>query len=63
MVPCTYLFCEKDQGVYPFLQEMMLKHRETDSGKPWNIIKVDASHSVWLSQPKKVVEVIEQVAS
>ncbi|KAI9699615.1 MAG: hypothetical protein M1820_007115 [Bogoriella megaspora] len=63
MVQCTYLFCEQDQGVYPFLQEEMLKNREADSGKPWNIIRVDASHSVWLSQPNKVVEVIEQCAA
>lgn len=62
MVRCTYLLCERDQGVYPFLQELMLKNREADSGRPWNIVRVDASHSVWLSQPKKVVELIEQCA-
>ena len=60
MVHCTYLICERDQGVYPFLQELMLKKREADSAKPWTIVKVDAGHSVWLSQPRKVIEVIEQ---
>ncbi|KAL9071895.1 MAG: hypothetical protein Q9157_005301 [Trypethelium eluteriae] len=63
MVRCSYLFCERDQGVYPFLQDLMLKNREADSGRPWDIVKVDASHSVWLSQPEKVVQVIEQCAA
>ncbi|KAF2234936.1 alpha/beta-hydrolase [Viridothelium virens] len=63
MVRCSYLFCERDQGVYPFLQDFMLKNREADSGRPWDIVKVDASHSVWLSQPEKVVQVIEQCAA
>jgi len=58
LVPCTYVMCDSDSGVYPPLQESMVKEVSED-GRPW----IKSSYSVWLSQPKAVVEAGPQAAS
>ena len=62
LVPCVYLMCEKDQGVFPFVQEIMIEARKEDSPKPFVVEKVNASHSAWLSQPNVVTELVVKVA-
>lgn len=61
-VPCTYIFCEKDQGVYPPVQEMMIKGAKTTSKYPWKVVRLANSHSAWLSNVPAVVRVIRETA-
>lgn len=63
LVPCTYIMCEKDQGVYFWLQQKMLDGVTKESGKPWKIEKTDSSHSAWLTQVPTIVRLIEAAAS
>ena len=62
LVPCTYILCEKDQGVYPWLQHKMLEDVSKESETPWTIVKRDTDHSAWLTQVSTIVELIEAAA-
>ena len=62
LVPCTYVMCEKDQGVYHWLQEQMLDGVSKESPKPWRIEKTKSSHSAWLTQVPTIVRLIEDAA-
>ncbi|KAL8824776.1 MAG: hypothetical protein Q9191_004829 [Dirinaria sp. TL-2023a] len=62
LLPCTYLMCEKDQGVYIWLQEKMLEGVADQSRRPWTIEKCNASHSAWLSETPTVVRLIRRCA-
>lgn len=61
LTPCTYLMCERDQGIYFPLQEKMVEDAKKD-GHPWNIEKCSSGHSVWLSEVKTVVDLIRKTA-
>jgi hypothetical protein len=63
-VPCTYVHCDKDQGIYVPLQEKMLKAAMEDplSKYPWKVVRLDSSHSLWLSQPSTVIKLIRETA-
>ena len=62
LVPCMYLFCERDKGLFPKDQERLLEMVQAESPRPWKVVKVDASHSVWLSRPEVVTGLIEELA-
>ena len=62
LVPCTYVICEKDQGVYLWLQEKMLDDVGKESGRPWKIEKTEPGHSAWLTQIPTIVRLIEAAA-
>ena len=40
LVPCTYLMCERDRGVYFWLQEQMFEAVSKESGKAWTVEEV-----------------------
>lgn len=61
LVPCTYLMCELDQGIYPPLQKMMLEN-VTKEGHPWTIETCRSGHSAWLSQVPAVTRLIRSAA-
>ena len=62
LIPCTYLMCEKDQGVYFWLQQKMLDGVKDQSGKPWMIERCSSGHSAWLTQVETVVNLIDRCA-
>lgn len=59
LVACTYLMCEKDKGVYFWLQEQMFDAVSKESGRPWTVEKIDSSHSAWLTQVPTIIRLIE----
>ena len=63
LVPCTYIMCEKDQGVFPFLQEVMLEARKEDSPVPFAVERMATSHCGWLGRPQEMSDPIIKVAS
>ncbi len=60
-MPCTYLMCEQDQGIYLPLQEKMVADAQA-GGHKWTIEKCPAGHSVWLSGVPTVVNLIRKTA-
>ena len=62
LVPCTYLICEQDSGVFLWLQEQMLEGVRKESGRPWTVERCDCSHSAWLSQVSTVVRLVRKGA-
>ncbi|KAF2754641.1 alpha/beta-hydrolase [Pseudovirgaria hyperparasitica] len=60
-VPCTYVMCTKDQGVYPELQEQMFSAAQNGAKHPWSLIKLDSSHSAWLSRKNTLAGIIKDV--
>ncbi|KAL9106352.1 MAG: hypothetical protein Q9227_008621 [Pyrenula ochraceoflavens] len=61
-VPCTYIFCEKDQGIYPPVQETMVEGAKSSSKYPWKVVRLASSHSAWLSNASAVINVIRETA-
>jgi len=61
-VPCTYIIATRDQMIYPHLQESMVKGAKEAAKYPFKTIKLDNSHSPWLSNPSAVVSVICEAA-
>ena len=57
-VPCTYLFCERDNGNPPFAQEISIKH----IGQGCRVERCDAGHSPYLSKMDLVVNLIKELA-
>ena len=62
LVPCTYMMCEQDNGLYHWLQQQMLDAASKESPKPWKVVKTNSSHSAWLTQIPTVVRLIEDAA-
>ena len=58
-VPSTYLLCERDNAVPPFVQEMSIK----TIGEGCRVERCDAGHSPYLSQLDLVVRLIQDLAS
>lgn len=54
-IPSTYLICERDNAIPPFIQEQL-------AGRAGDVRRVDSSHSPFLSMPEQVVELITQLA-
>ena len=61
-VPCTYLMCMQDNGVYPWLQEKMLEGVRKEPKHHWIVEKCDSSHSAWLTSVSSVVRLIRKSA-
>ena len=54
-VPCTYLFCENDQGLLIEYQKAIIEAVNLKMKK----ISCGSGHSPFMSMPENVVEVIE----
>ena len=54
VVPTTYLLCERDQALPPPVQESFAARVDA-------VVRLDSSHSPFLSQPRKLAGVIGQV--
>jgi pimeloyl-ACP methyl ester carboxylesterase len=52
-VPSTYVICERDNAIPPAAQEMM-------SGRAGTVLRLDTSHSPFLSRPDDVAEIIQK---
>ncbi|EPS39790.1 hypothetical protein H072_6324 [Dactylellina haptotyla CBS 200.50] len=61
--PCTYLFCEKDQGIPLFLQEKMIDTAEETYGVTFKRERCSSGHSPFLSQPETMLRVIEKIVA
>ena len=57
-VPFTYLFCEKDNCVPPFVQEINIEN----IGEGCRVERCDAGHSPYLSQINLVVNLTKEIA-
>jgi pimeloyl-ACP methyl ester carboxylesterase len=53
-VPSTYIVCEKDQAIPPFAQEAMAQRAGT-------VLRLDAGHSPFLSQPQEVAALLRPI--
>lgn len=54
-IPSTYVICEQDQAIPPPAQEAMAQ-------RATNVIRLQSSHSPFLSQPDKVADILAEVA-
>ena len=63
LVPCTYVSCERDQGVYFWLQERMLDHVSKESPRGWKVERTKSNHSAWLTEVPTLVRLIEEAAA
>jgi pimeloyl-ACP methyl ester carboxylesterase len=52
-VPSTYVICEQDNAIPPAAQEMM-------SGRAGTVLRLDSSHSPFLSRPDDVTAIIQK---
>ena len=52
-VPSTYVICERDNAIPPPAQEMM-------SGRAGTVLRLDSSHSPFLSRPDDVTAIIQK---
>lgn len=57
-VPCTYLLCERDNCVPPFVQQISIEY----IGQGCKIERCDAGHSPYLSKMDLVVNLIKEIA-
>ena len=55
-IPSWYLVAQDDQAIHPDLQRFMAKRMDAQTSE------IKASHCAYISQPKAVVELIEQAA-
>ena len=56
-IPSTYIRCEQDKAVFPHVQQYM-----ADQAGIKDVVKLDTSHSPFLSKPDEVVAIIERIA-
>lgn len=54
-IPSTYLVCERDNAIPPFLQEQLAQ-------RAGDVRRADSSHSPFLSRPGEVIELIVELA-
>jgi len=57
-IPSTYILCELDRAIPPQMQEAMT----TQPGANFNVVRLNASHSPFLSMPKETAEIIRKAA-
>ncbi|KAE8390748.1 Alpha/beta hydrolase fold-1 [Aspergillus alliaceus] len=55
--PTTYIVCEKDAGLIPMVQEMMIDNVRK-AGVDITVEKLPASHSPFLSMPEKTAKLV-----
>lgn len=62
VIPLTYIICDNDQAMPPFVQTMMIDRVQAEciSVKRFSI---HASHSPFLSVPGKVADIVQEVMS
>lgn len=58
-VPITCVICTKDQVMPPELQNKLIDRVKRDH---WIIERVEADHSLYLSQPNKLVNIIQKIS-
>jgi pimeloyl-ACP methyl ester carboxylesterase len=51
--PSTYVVCERDQAIPVFAQEAMSQHAD-------DVIRLEAGHSLFLSRPKELVDLLRR---
>ncbi|KAK5940390.1 hypothetical protein PMZ80_007810 [Knufia obscura] len=56
-IPTTYILCEQDRAIFPFVQQHMI-----EAGDIKDVVKLNASHSPFLSMPDEVVGIINRIA-
>jgi len=56
-ISTTYILCEQDKTIFPFLQQYMV-----DQAGIKDVVKLNASHSPFLSQPDNVFDIVDRVA-
>ena len=59
-MPTTFVSCVKDNAVPLFLQDIMIE-RVKARGIEVNVEKVDSGHSVMLSQPDQLLNIIQKM--
>lgn len=55
----AFIRCTADQALPLFLQDMFVKN----SGVEWSVRELESSHSPFISQPQKVVEVLNELVT
>lgn len=58
-IPSTYLLCEQDKAIPAFAQQMMYDNA-VKAGAKMELVKLDASHSPFMSMPERVVEEVKK---
>jgi len=56
-IPSTYILCEQDKTILPFAQQYMI-----DQAGTMDVVKIDASHSPFLSKPDEMFDIIDKIA-
>lgn len=59
-VPTDFVSCTKDNAVPLFLQDMMID-RAAARGVRINVKRIESGHSIMISQPDKLVEIIQNI--
>ncbi|GAA1391705.1 alpha/beta hydrolase [Pseudonocardia kongjuensis] len=59
-VPRTYVVCERDRMIPPRMQEEYVEAMDRISATTTNVVRIDSSHSPFLSQPDVLAEVIAE---
>ncbi len=57
-MPSTYIMCEKDQALYPPVQEWVIASCKL----PSEILRLDAGHAPYLSMPETVAAIVRRAA-
>ncbi|KAK8058564.1 alpha/beta-hydrolase [Apiospora phragmitis] len=61
-VPVSYLFCEGDHTIPPFIQQNGIDMIERETGKKVDITRIDSDHCPPLSHPELVIDWIVKLA-
>lgn len=56
-IPSTYILCQQDKAIFPFVQQ----HMANQAGIK-DVVKLNTSHSPFLSKPDEVFEIIDRIA-
>lgn len=61
-IPTTYIVCEQDGAIPSFVQDMMIENikRVMDNGVHLTIVRLDCSHSPFVSRPEEIAGLIEE---
>ena len=62
-IPRTYVRCSKDNAIRPALQDRMVAEADAAfADNPTQVLRIDASHSPFLSQPEAIARIIAGTA-
>lgn len=56
-IPCSYIFCERDRGIFMHHQRSMREQLGTDAKE----VYLDAGHCPYLSMPRELLKVVEEL--